>query len=330
MSIVIPTTRRNAEHFVRRFPALFLIPWIIVLATQFAFPGYTPLLVQVMIMIMFALSVDLLIGYAGVVTLGHGALYGIGAYASGLLALNGITDPSANLVCAALVTMAIALPIGAIMLRMEGFTIVMLSLAFNLIVFELVNKAGNWTGGDDGLSGFAFEPVLGVFEFDFFGITSFYYVLGVSIIVFAFLLRLVDSPFGWSLRGIRENAARMRAIGSPVYFRLLAVFCISAFIAGTAGALQAQATQLVGMHSVSIELSLYVVIMLVIGGLGRLYGAFIGVPIYVIAQDRLSALDPTYWYFWMGVLLLFIVLLARGGVIVLYEKAIAQIRKARS
>jgi branched-chain amino acid transport system permease protein len=172
-------------------------------------------------------------------------------------------------------------------------------------------------------------PVLGRFGFDIYGDTAFFYCLAMLFVAFVFVRRLVNSPFGWSLRGIRENLSRMHAIGCPVYRRLLQAYTIAAGLAGLAGALQAQTTQYVALRALSFDLSGDVLIMLIIGGIGRLYGAFVGVPIYLLAQDTLEAQDPADWYFWMGLLLIVIVMFARGGILSLAARLPALLARSR-
>jgi branched-chain amino acid transport system permease protein len=162
--------------------------------------------------------------------------------------------------------------------------------------------------------------IFGVFRFDLFGRTAYLYCLVVLFLCWLMTRRIVHSPFGLALNGIRENVGRMHAIGSPVGRRKLMVYSISAALAGIAGALIAQTTQFVGLGVLSLERSGSVLIMLIIGGVGQLYGAFIGVPLYMIAQDRFSAIDPVYWYFWIGLFMVLLVVFARGGVLGTIER----------
>jgi len=202
----------------------------------------------------------------------------------------------------------------------------MLTMAANFLLYELANKATHITGGDDGLQGVSFSAVFGLFAFDFRGQTAYFYTLAVLFLAFFAMRRLINSPFGWSLRGIRENDARMRALGCPIYQRRLVAYVIASAMAGLAGALQAQATQFVAMHVLSFQLSADILIMLILGGVGRLYGAFIGVPVYMLAQDMLAKQDPANWYLWQGVILLLITFFAPGGVMGLLEKVVAVIK----
>lgn len=306
-----PVRQRRGIH------PLEVLPWAAALAVYWWAPGYAPLATQVIVMVLFALSLDLLVGYGGIVTLGHAGLFGTGAYTAGLLAVNGVTDPLVTAAAAMAAAALIGLASGALMLRTNGLALLMLSMASALLLHEAANKASRWTGGDDGLQGISFAPLLGRFAFDFRGQTAFFYALAVLFIAFVAVRLITRSPFGWSLRGIRENAQRMAALGCPVYLRRLQAYVIAAALAGLAGALQAQTTAFVALHSLSFELSGDVLIMLILGGAGRLYGAFVGVPIYMLAQDLLAKQDPANWYLWQGVMLLAITFAAPGGLLAL-------------
>jgi len=204
---------------------------------------------------------------------------------------------------------------GAVILRTRGLTLLMLTLMISFMLQEAANKAGAITGGADGLQGMEVWPVLGLFRFDLFGRTAYLYCLAVLFVIWLVARRIVHSPFGRSLTGIRENEARMHAIGSPVFNRRLTIYTIAASMAGVAGALLAQTTQFVALEVLSFERSGAGLIMLIIGGVGRLYGSFIGVPLYMVAQDRFAQADPVYWDFWIGLLLIVVVVFARGGLL---------------
>jgi branched-chain amino acid transport system permease protein len=293
-------------------------------------PGYEPLVTQVFVMILFALSLDLLVGYAGIVTLGHAGLFGVGGYTAGILSVHGVTDPVLTALCAMVLAAVTGLVFGIAILRTKGLTLLMLTMASAFLLYEIANKATGLTGGEDGLQGVNFGPVLGLFEFDFRGQTAFFYSLAVLFLAFLFVRALINSPFGWSLRGIRENDARMAAIGCPIMRRRLIVYVISAALAGLAGALQAQSTQFVALYSLSFELSGNILIMLILGGSGRLYGAFIGVPVFMIAQDLLAKQDPANWFLGLGIVLIALVTLAPGGILGIAERVIDAIRRRRS
>jgi branched-chain amino acid transport system permease protein len=309
---------------------LKLLPWLAVAAVPLVLPGYEPLVTQVFVMILFALSLDLLVGYAGIVTLGHAGLFGVGGYTAGILSVHGVTDPVLTALCAMVLAAVTGLAFGFAILRTKGLTLLMLTMASAFLLYEIANKATGLTGGEDGLQGVNFGPVLGLFEFDFRGQTAFFYSLAVLFLAFLFVRALINSPFGWSLRGIRENDARMAAIGCPIMRRRLIVYVISAALAGLAGALQAQSTQFVALYSLSFELSGNILIMLILGGSGRLYGAFIGVPVFMIAQDLLAKQDPANWFLGLGIVLIALVTLAPGGILGIAERAIDAIRCRRS
>jgi len=303
-----------------RFQPLEALPWAAAIAAFALFPSYLPLGAQILATILFALSADLVLGYAGIVTLGHAAFFGTGAYTAGILAANGWGEPISGLLAGALAAGLIGLGSGFIVLRTSGLTLLMQTLVVATLLHEAANKASWITGGDDGLQGMEVWPIFGVFRFDLYGRTAYIYCFVVLFLGWWFARRVVHSPFGRSLTGIRENVLRMHAIGAPVMRRRLVIYTISAAMAGTAGALIAQTTQFVGLGFLSLDRSGGVLIMLIIGGVGRLYGAFIGVPLYMIAQDRFSEVQPVYWYFWIGLLMVLVVVFARGGVLGLLDR----------
>jgi len=306
--------RRHSYH------SLEAVPWLVALTAYFAFPSYLPLGAQILATILFGLSADLVLGYAGIVTLGQAAFFGTGAYTAGLLAAHGWGEPITGLFIAAATAALIGLLSGLVILRTTGLTLLMLTLVVASILYEVVNKASWLTGGDDGLQGMQVWSIFGRYSFDLFGRTAYFYCLVVLFLCWLVTRRLVHSPFGRSLVGIRENIRRMHAIGAPVERRRLAVYTMSAALAGISGALIAQTTGFVGLTFLGLDRSGSVLIMLIIGGVGRLYGAFIGVPLYMIAQDRFSTVEPVYWYFWIGLLMVLLVVFARGGVLGLAER----------
>jgi len=310
-----------------RLRPIELLPWLAAVAAYFAFGSYLPLGSQIMIMILFALSLDLVLGYAGIVTLGQAAFFGVGAYAAGIYAVHVSGEPLSGLVIGAAAAAVTGLVSGAIVLRTSGLTLLMLTLAITSLLEAAANDATSITGGNDGLQGVAIDPILGRFDFDLYGRTAYLYCLAVLFLSWLFLRRLVHAPFGRSLVGIRENVVRMHAIGAPVRRRLLTAYTISAAFAGIAGALLTQTTQFVGLTVLSFERSGEVVIMLVLGGTGRLYGAFIGAAVYMIAQDQLAEADPIFWDFWIGLLLVLIVLFARGGILGLADRLTLPLRR---
>jgi branched-chain amino acid transport system permease protein len=307
------------------------LPFAAALAAFFALPEYVPLGARILVYILFALSLDLILGYAGIITLGHTAFFGLGAYVAGILgAKAGVTDPLLQMAAAGAAAALLGVVTGAIILRTRGLTLLMLTLAITSILLEIANRATALTGGADGLSGVTVAPILGQFRFDLFGKTAYLYCLITLLAAWWIVRRVVYSPFGASLVGIRENIVRMHAIGSPAYARLVAVYTISGAIAGCAGALLTQTNQFVGLNVLSFEFAGELLVMLVLGGVGRIYGAFVGPLVYMIAQDQLAKQFPEYWYFGIGLLLVAVVLFARGGLLGIVDLIVAKLRGGRS
>jgi branched-chain amino acid transport system permease protein len=308
-----------------------LLPWVIALAAFFVLPEYLSLGARILTYILWALSLDLILGYAGIITLGHSAFFGLGAYTAGILgAKYGVTDPFLQLLAAAVAAALLGIATGALILRTKALTLLMLTLAITAILLEIANKASWLTGGADGLSGVQVAPILGLFKFDLFGRTAFIYCLVALFLSWLLVRRLIYSPFGAMLTGIRENTARMHAVGAPVYWRLVLVYTLSATLAGIAGALLTQVNQFVGLNVLGLEPSGDLLVMLILGGVGRLYGAFVGPVVYLIAQDYLAKQYPEYWYFGIGVLLIVVVLFARGGILGLLDKWLQSLSRPRS
>jgi branched-chain amino acid transport system permease protein len=289
--------------------------WLVPVAGYFVFPGYLVLGSQVIIAGLFALSLDLILGYAGIVSLGHATFFGLGSYAAGLLAVHGWGEPVTGLVLGAAVAAVAGYLTSFLVVRGSDLTRLMVTLGIGLLFYEGSNKAAAITGGIDGLSGVVMWNLLGRFRFGLGGDTVYWYCLVVAFVLFVVTKRVVNSPFGLSLRAIREGQKRMPAIGAPVRRRLVAAFTISAGLAGVAGALLAQTTQFVGLEVLSFTRSAEVLIALVLGGAGRLYGAFVGAALFIVFRDLLAAINPVYWQFWLGLLLVGVVLFARGGVL---------------
>jgi len=306
------------------------LPWAAAVAIFFALPEYLPLGARILVYILFALSLDLILGYAGIITLGHTAFFGLGAYVAGILGAKlGVGDPLLQMAGAAAAAALLGAATGAVILRTKGLTLLMLTLAITSILLEVANKATELTGGADGLSGIVVAPILGLFRFDMFGKTAYLYCLLALFTSWWIVRRIVYSPFGASLAGIRENVTRAHAIGSPAYARLVAVYTISATMAGCAGALLTQTNQFIGLNVLSFEFAGELLVMLVLGGVGRIYGAFVGPLAYMIAQDQLAKQFPEYWYFGIGLLLVVVVLFARGGLLGILDLAAEKIRGAR-
>ena len=286
-------------------------------AAYFVFPYDLAFLTRIVIMIVFVLSIDLVLGYAGIPTLGQAAMYGAGAYAAGLFAIHVWADPLAGLAVGALAGGTVAAASGLVVMRARGLTLIMLTIAIAAILLEVANRARGLTGGADGLRGIRTDPILGLFEFDFIGQTGYWYALAVAAGVYVMLALIVRSPFGLSLRGIHESPARMTAIGVSVYWRQIAAYVIGGAIAGVAGALGAQITQLVSLEVFAFALSAEAVIMLILGGTGRLIGAVVGTTLFMVVEHVAAANDPFNWLFVIGALVLVVVFFLPAGLIAL-------------
>lgn len=251
----MPTTTVSIEvaQSQRGFSFREVLPELALLAAgavmYFAMPEDLGFATRILIAALFALSLDFVLGYAGIVTLGHAAMFGVGAYAAGIFALKVAPDPILGLVVGAVAGAVVALASAPLVLRSHRLTSVMITLAIAQLLQEVGSKARKLTGGDDGLSGILPSKLLGQFEFDFLGKTGFWYALVVLVICFAVLRRLVKSPFGLTCMGIREDRVRMQALGAPVMKHLTVAYAVGGCFAGIAGALSAQITQVVGLSS---------------------------------------------------------------------------------
>ncbi|MEA2884480.1 MAG: branched-chain amino acid transport system permease protein [Bradyrhizobium sp.] len=287
--------------------------WMLVVVCAFVFPSRYLIMTEIVRLALFALSLDLILGYAGIVSLGHAAFFGVGAYCAGLLSLHGIiNEPVIALLAAGLAATVVGFLTSFLVIRGVDLTRLMVTLGIALLLEALAERFSNITGGTDGLQGIEMQPVLGVFAFDMFGRTGFFYCLVVVFLLFLLARRVVNSPFGLSLRAIRNNPLRAAAIGVPVNRRLIAIYTLAAFYAGIAGALFTQTTALASLDVFSFERSADLMLVLVIGGTGYLYGGLIGAVVFKMLQEVFSTLTPQYWQFWIGLVLVVIVLLGRA------------------
>ncbi len=297
-----------------RWRALELALWPALLLPFVVTPDYLSLASQIAITALFALSLDLILGYAGIVSLGHAAYFGTGAYTAGLLAKHYWSEPLAGLVVAGVAAGLVGYATSHIIVRFRHLALIMLTLGIGLLFAEAANSAGWLTGGADGLQGISMSPVLG-FKFDLYGKTAYAYSLAVLFLCFLLVRRVIHSPFGLALRGIRENATRMPAIGAPSRAHLRKAYTLAAAMAGVAGALLTQTTATVSLETLSFGRSADVLVILILGGAGRLYGGIVGAVIYMVARDQFSGMNPQYWYFWIGLLLITVVMLLPNGIL---------------
>ena len=289
--------------------------WLATLLPFVLTPSYLVLASQIAITALFALSLDLILGFCGIVSLGHAAYFGVGAYTAGLLSKWGFGEPLSGLVLAALAAGIFGYLTSFIIARFRHLALIMLTLGLALLLQEIANSASWLTGGSDGLQGIHTWPIFGRFRFDLYGYTAYGYSLALLFVVFLVARRLIHSPFGLALRGIRENATRMPAIGAATRGHIRTIYTIAAAIAGIAGALLAQTTETVSLEVLGFQRSADVLVMLILGGTGRLYGGLIGAAVYMIARDQFSGLNPQYWYFWIGLILIAVVMLLPKGIL---------------
>jgi branched-chain amino acid transport system permease protein len=292
-----------------RWQPLEVVFWLIAFAAIWLFPDRHLILTEIAWLGLFALSLDLILGYAGIISLGHAAFFGLGAYTAALLAKYGIiNEPVLAMLVAGLAAMALGFVTSFLVLRGSDLTRLMVTLGVALVLRELANRYGWLTGGADGLQGVSIGPVLGIFRFDLFGHT---YCLTVLFVLFLIARRLVNSPFGLSLMAVKGNPLRASAIGISTDARLVAIYTVAAGYAGIAGALLAQTTSFASLEVFSFDRSADLLLVLIIGGAGYLYGGLIGAIIFKFMQDFLSQLTPQYWPFWIGLVLVAIVLVGR-------------------
>lgn len=295
-----------------RWSPLEIAFWVFAFASIWLFPQKHLILTETAILALFALSLDLILGYAGILSLGHAAFFGLAGYFSGLVAKYGIiNDPVLALICSGLVAALLGFVTSFLVLRGSDLTRLMVTLGVSLMLGEVANRYSSLTGGADGLQGVTIAPIFGRFAFDIYGHTAYVYCLVVLFICFVIARRIVYSPFGLSLRAVKGNALRSAAVAIPVNGRLVAIYTVSAFFAGIAGALLTQTTAFCSLDVLSLNRSADLLLVLIIGGTGYLYGGLIGAVIYKFMQDWIAILTPQYWQFWIGFMLVLIVLVGR-------------------
>jgi branched-chain amino acid transport system permease protein len=286
--------------------------WLAAAATIVLLPNRYLILTEIAWLGLFALSLDLILGYAGILSLGHAAFFGVGAYSAGLLAVHGIIgEPILALLVSGIGAALLGFVTSFLVIRGADLARLMVTLGIALLLRELANKYSNITGGFDGLQGIEMQPILGLFAFDLFGRTAFIYCLSVLFVLFLIARRIVQSPFGLALRAIKNNPLRAAAIGIPVNRRLVAIYTLAAFYAGVAGALYTQSTALASLDVFAFDRSADLLLVLVIGGTGYLYGGLIGAVVFKLLQEMFSIITPQYWQFWIGLVLVLIVLVGR-------------------
>jgi branched-chain amino acid transport system permease protein len=318
MTMSLASTTVTPQSYLQglsRWHPIEIVFWLSLLLPYVLFPHYLSLASQIAVAALFALSLDLILGYAGIVSLGHAAFFGAGAYTAGIFSKFVWGEPISGLIVAGVMAGLLGFVSSFIIARFRHLTLIMITLGLGLLLHEAANSASWLTGGSDGLQGMRIAPLFGAFKFDLYGRVSYAYALAVLFIVFLGTRRLIHSPFGLTLRGIRENLVRMPAIGAPSRAHIRKIYTISATVAGLAGAVLAQTTSTVSLETLSFERSADVVVMLVLGGAGRLYGGLIGSIIFLVARDQFSGITPQYWYAGIGVLLILVVLVLPNGIL---------------
>jgi branched-chain amino acid transport system permease protein len=303
-----------------RWRRLEVVFWLVGFAAILMPVGKHLILNEIAILALFALSLDLILGYAGILSLGHAAFFGFGAYAAGLISKYATPDPTLGLVLAMALSALLGLLTSLLVLRGSDLTRLMVTLGVALVLHEIANALPQWTGGADGLQGMAMGPLLGAFDFDLYGRTAYAYSLSTLFVLFVLARRVVRSPFGASLMAIRRNALRASALGVPVHRRLIAVYALAAAYAGAAGALLAQTTAYVSLDVLEFNRSADVLLTLIIGGTGWLYGGIVGAVVFKALQDLLSSTAPQFWLFWMGLFLVALALVGRDRLRALVAK----------
>jgi branched-chain amino acid transport system permease protein len=294
-----------------RWSVFELAFWLAAFASIFLLPSKHLILTEIAILALFALSLDLILGYAGIVSLGHAAFFGFGAYVAGILAKYGIVkEPLLALLVSGLAATVLGFVTSFLVLRGSDLTRLMVTLGVALVLREIANRL-DITGGADGLQGIVMEPLLGHFTFDIFGRTAYIYSLAVLFVLFLIARRIVNSPFGLSLRSVKGNPLRAAAVGINVNRRLVAIYTVAAGYAGIAGALLTQSTQFASLSVLDFDRSADVLMILIIGGTGYLYGGMIGAVLFKLVQDYLANVTPQYWQFWLGLVLVMMIMFGR-------------------
>lgn len=313
--IAVPFEQTNPRRCPwQRDLASVLVIAVAAIAGYVLFPDNLALLTRIIAIMLLVLSLDLVTGYCGVATLGHAALFGAGAYAAGIAAVTfGITEPLSMIGIGAIAGAVAGLVSGVVILRGHGLAQLVLSIAVIHLFHEAANKASAYTGGSDGLSGIAPDPLLGLFAFDLWGRTAYVFGIVLLIAVFVLLRILVRSPFGMLCRGIRQDPVRVSAMGASVKASLVKMYVISGAVAGIGGALNAVSTQVVGLDSLSFTNSAEALVMLVLGGAGSLFGALAGTVVFMWFEHVVSAANPFHWLTIVGALLIAVVLFAPKG-----------------
>jgi branched-chain amino acid transport system permease protein len=285
---------------------------IIILLPSLVSNYYLGLAIQIFIMTIFAMSLDILVGYTGLPSLGHAAYFGVAAYATGFLYFAGIKNFWFVIVFGAVFGGLTAALFGLLALRARGPYFMLITLALAQVVWGIAFKWRSVTRGDDGLPGIG-RPEIGM-GIDLNPDLHFYYlVVAVLLIVFGALFILVNSPFGYTLKGIRESESRMKALGYNVWLSKYLAFIFAGSFAGISGVLWAYYNNFVNPTSLGIELSVKALLMLILGGAGSLFGPAIGAVIIVLLENIVSGLTER-WSLILGIVYVVSIMLFSEGI----------------
>ncbi|HNT38203.1 MAG TPA: branched-chain amino acid ABC transporter permease [Rubrivivax sp.] len=285
--------------------------WLLIAATPFVFAQHGALINEIAILALFALSLDLILGYAGIVSLGHAAYFGVGAYGAALFAKHVMPDPLVGLAVGTALGAVLGLLTSPMIVRGTDLTRLMVTMGIALVLYELANQFGEFTGGADGLQGVVLGPLLGRFEFDLAGRVASFYSLAVLFVAFVLMRRIVHSPLGLSMQALRDNRLRLQALGMSVNARLTTVYTVGSALAGSAGALLSQTTGFASLDVLDFHRSADVMTTLIIGGAGWLWGGLIGAVAFKVLHDLISSVTTQYWTFWIGLFLVLLMLVGR-------------------
>lgn len=307
----------NPISRILRFEVVLILALIL---SYFLFQDSLAFLTHIIIYAILALSYSFIYGQAGIASMGHATLYGVASYAVAILASHQFNDPLVGLLIGAVAGTLTAWVTAWLFITTTRLTLAMLTIAVAQVFLEIANKAVWLTGGDDGFTNYEVKPLFGMFEFDMFGHTSYWYAAVILVLVYIVMERIVQSDFGLVARAIKADAGRLETLGGNARPHLMKVYCLSGAVAGIAGAINAQTAAVVSLDSLGFMVSINVLIMVVLGGTHRLYGAIVGATVFLGIQHFASNINPHHWLFVIGALLLIVMTVMPGGLIGLAKR----------
>ena len=304
---------RFAPHIVIGIILIFLVP---------SQPTYIQsLITKILIFAIFAMSLDLLMGYAGIMSLGHAAFFGVAGYATGILMVKcGIDNLWIGAACGILLAAIVAAIFAIIALQARGIYSILITFALGQLLYSIATKWRSVTNGDYGLWGLSL-PTLGIFHFEFSTTYFYYFVFMTFVICFFLLYRIVKSPFGKAIQGIREGESRMQALGYNTWLFKYITFVISGMFAGVGGVLFAYHSGIVTPNDLAVTNSGFVMLMMIAGGTGTIYGPPIGAAAIIIIQYYAGIITTERWPLILGGIFVLTIMYARAGIgVYLYER----------